>query len=232
MDEQSESTGGRIPVSRIQQIIGEKMVRSRQEIPSFSVRRRADLGRLMEVRAKLGRAVGTRLTTNDFFIRATALAVEQYPRIAGRLNGDMIEIPEAVNVGFAVAAPQGLVVPVIKRANEKSLGQIAAETARLLKKARSDSLGPEELAEPCITVSNLGVYGIDSFTAIVTPGQCSVLAVGKITDGCVARGGDLEVARMMTLDLSVDHRIVNGVYAGQVLGCIVEHLERPEELAD
>lgn len=208
------------------------MLQSGQQIPCFCLQTKADLTELMAFRPRLTKSLGVKVTTNDFFIRAIALAVKEYPLMAGRLNDDSIQIADSVNVGFAVSAPQGLVVPVIKNAHEKPLARIAAEAAELLRKARSDSLTPNELADACITLSNLGVYGIDSFTAIVTPGQCSVLAVGNIIDTCVPQDDDIVVRKMMTLDLAADHRIVNGAYAARFLNHIVEQLQNPTKLVD
>lgn len=208
------------------------MLQSGRQIPCFCLQTKADLTELMAFRPRLTKSLGVKVTTNDFFIRAIALAVKEYPLMAGRLNDDSIQIADSVNVGFAVSAPQGLVVPVIKNAHEKPLARIAAEAAELLRKARSDSLTPSELADACITLSNLGVYSIDSFTAIVTPGQCSILAVGNIIDTCVPQDDGIVVRKMMALDLAADHRIVNGAYAARFLNSIVQQLQNPGELAE
>ena len=223
-----KSSNPQIPVGRFQKIIGQKMLASKRQIPCFYLQAKADLTELMALRHKLAKTVGAKVTTNDFFIRAIALAVKQYPLMAGKLDGNDIHIAKTVNVGLAVVAPRGLIVPVLKNADKKTLAQIATESAELIKKARSDSLTADELADACITLTNLGVYGIDSFIAIVTPGQCAVLAVGNIIEELIPTQGNIEVRRIMTLNLAADRRIVTSPYAAKFINHFVQHLQNPK----
>jgi pyruvate dehydrogenase E2 component (dihydrolipoamide acetyltransferase) len=218
-------------LSRFQKIIGQKMLRSKQQIPCFYLQMRADVTALLALRRTLSRQSGVKVTTNDFFIRAIALAVTEYPLMGAGIQAGEVYIPDTVNVGFAVAAPEGLVVPVVKSAEKKTLVQIAAEAGELINKARSNRLTAADLEGACITLSNLGVYGVDSFIAVVTPGQCAVLAAGNIIETAVPDGGGIAVRRVMTFDLSADHRIVNGAYAARFLNSIVQRLQHPRLLA-
>ena len=145
------------------------MLQSKQQIPCFYLESHADVTELMGMRRKLNRKLKVKITLNDFIVRAIGLAVKEFPLMAGQLDGGMIRIAETVNVGLAISAPQGLVVPVLRRVESKTLADIAKENAELLQKAQSNSLKPDELTGACVTLSNLGVYGIDSFIAIVPP---------------------------------------------------------------
>ena len=121
--------------------------------------------------------------------------------------------------------PDGLVAPVVKDVQRKDVVQIARESKALIEKARNNKLAPADLEGGCITITNLGAFGIKSFIAIVVPGQCSILGIGQITDTCVPKDGNIMVRKLMDMTLSVDHRIVNGMYAAQFLGLIKKVLE-------
>jgi len=228
----AETIKKRIPLRRIQQTIGKRMLQSKQQIPCFYLESHADVTELMSMRRKLTRALKVKITLNDFIIRAIGLAVKEFPLMAGQLEGDMIRIAETVNVGLAIAAPQGLVVPVLRQVEKKTLAEIAAENSEFVNKARSNALKPDELTGACVTLSNLGVYGIDSFIAIVPPGQCGVVAIGNPTETCIPKDGDIAVRKMMSLNLSADHKIVNGTYAALFLDCIIQQLQNPTQLVD
>ncbi len=208
------------------------MLQSKQQIPCFYLESHADVTELMGMRRKLTKALQVKITLNDFIIRAIGLAVKEFPLMAGQLDEDTIRIAETVNVGLAIAAPQGLVVPVLRQVDRKTLADIAAESAELLKKAQSNSLKPDELSGASVTLSNLGVYGIDSFIAIVPPGQCGVVAVGNPTETCIPKNGNIAVRKIMSLNLSADHKIVNGTYAARFLNCIIQQLQNPNQLVN
>jgi pyruvate dehydrogenase E2 component (dihydrolipoamide acetyltransferase) len=219
-----------VPMGRIQKIIGQRMSRSKQNIPCFYLKRRADISELLDMRRGAGRDKAVKITTNDFLIRALGLAIEKYPLLAAKIDNNDIVIADTVNVGFAVAAPHGLVVPVIKDAQKKHVAQIATETEALTQKARSDQLTADDVGGACITLSNLGVFGIDSFIAIVSPGQASVMAVGNIAKSPIRTADGTQVRRQIDMTLSVDHTIVNGDYAARFLSFAAELLEQPQRL--
>jgi pyruvate dehydrogenase E2 component (dihydrolipoamide acetyltransferase) len=227
-----ETSKNRIPLRRIQQTIGKRMLQSKQQIPCFYLESHADVTELMGMRHKLKKSLKVKITLNDFIIKAIGLAVKDFPLMAGQLDGQMIRIAETVNVGLAIGAPQGLVVPVLRQVEKKTLTNIATENAELTKKTLSNTLKPDELAGASITLSNLGAYGIDSFIAIVTPGQCSVMAVGNPIETCIPKEDGIMARKIISLNLSADHKIVNGAYAAKFLDSVVQQLQNPTRLID
>ncbi len=226
-------TGGeRIPLTRIQKLIGQRMLESKQNQPCFYMTAKADVGAVVEIRRQISKQLGTKVSINDFFIRAMAVAVEKYPLMAGSFKGDHIEIAESVNVGLAVAAPKGLVVPVIKNANGKNLAEIAKETAGLIEKARNNKLSLDDLSGACITLTALGMFGIDSFLAIPVPGQCGIISAGKIVEEPVLSDGKIAVKKAVEFGLAADGRIVTYDYAAKFLVEITELVANPQKLLD
>ena len=184
----------------------------------------------MELRPKLRKSSGVKITTDDFYIRALALAAKKHPFMIGKLDGDNIRIADAINVGFAVNAPQGLVVPVIKDADKKTLAEIARLEKTLIEKARSNKLTLEEMEAETIALSNLGAYGVDSFFGIVPPPTSTILAVGNVIREVVPKDGKAIVRKMVSLNLVVDRRIVDEVYAAKFLTFVKEQLQNPQQL--
>ena len=217
--------GATIPVNRLQKLIAERMLKSKREIPCFYLTVKADVTDLVELRAKLNKTSDLKVSYNDFIIRAVATGVEKFPLMSGQLAGDVIKLAETINVGLAVSTPKGLIVPVVKDANKKDVKQIAAETQALIEKALNKKLQLTDLEGACITVSNLGGFGVESFIPIVIPGQCSILGLGSITDACVPDNGNIAVRKLISLTLSVDHKVANGAYAGQFLDFVRKQLE-------
>ena len=176
--------------------------------------------------------IGTRVTTNDFFFRAIASAAQKFPLMAACLDkqDEDININSEIGIGFAVSAPQGLVLPVIKNVIEKSLPTIAKESGTLLKNARSNKLRPEDFDDANIVFSSLGMYGVNSFFAIVPPKSTAIISVGTLDDTAVPENGNLNVQKMMNISLAADNRIVNDFYAAQFLQCLVHGIENPQTL--
>jgi len=209
--------GATIPLNRIQIITAERMVKSKREIPCFYLEVKADVTNLVWLRTKLNKTSEMKISYNDFIIRAVATALEKFPLMTGQLAGDVIKLPETVNIGLAISTPKGVIVPVVKNANKKNIKQIATDTNALIEKAQNEKLQLTDLEGACITVSNLGGFGIESFIPIVIPGQCSILGVGQTTDTCAPDNDGFAVRKSMSLTLSVDHKVANGVYASQFL---------------
>ncbi len=227
---EASSPRNSIPLTRIQKLIGERMLRAKQSKPCFYIELKADVTELMGLRPRLSKSSGVKITSNAFFIRALALAVKEYPLMVGRLEGDNIKIAERVNVGFAVNAPQGLVVPVVKDADKITLAEIARLEKLLTEKARSNKLTLEEMQAETIALSNLGAYGIDSFIGIVPPPTSTILAVGNVIPTVVCEDGKTVMRKMTSLTLAVDRRVIDEVYAAQFLSFIKEQLQKPQEL--
>ncbi len=217
--------GSVIPLNRLQKITAERMLKSKREIPCFYLTVKPDVTELVALRTKLNEAGDVKLSYNDFIIKAVAAGLEKYPVMTGQLDGDMIKLAEAINVGLAISVPDGLVAPILKDVNKKDVKQIALDSQALVEKARNDKLALTDLEGGCITVSNLGAFGIDNFIAIVVPGQCSILGIGRITDTCVPDDGGIAVRKLMNMTLSVDHKVANGAYAAQFLDYVSKLLE-------
>jgi pyruvate dehydrogenase E2 component (dihydrolipoamide acetyltransferase) len=217
--------GDVIPLSRLQKTTGQKMLQSKREIPCFHLSVKADVTELVEMRERLNSTGDVRTSYNDFIMRALCPALERFPIMTGRLEADSIVLADDINVGLVIALADALVVPVVRDVNKKKLVEIARESTALIEKARAHKLAPDDLEGGCITISSLGAFGIESNTALVVPGQCSILGAGTITDTCVANAGKrseagadaLAIRKMMNLTLSADHRITNGAYAAQFL---------------
>lgn len=208
------------------------MLASKQTKPCFYLRITADLTDFMDMRHELKKTTGIKITTNAFYVRALACAAVKYPLVLGKLDGDNIRIADAVNVGFAVTAPQGLVVPVIKDAQRMSLIDIAKAEKLLTDKARANKLTLDELTDETIALSNLGAYGIDSFIGIVPPPASVILAVGNVLHQAVVRNADICERKMVSLSLAVDNAVINPDYAAQFLTHLKQLLQDPQSLVN
>jgi len=219
-----------IPLTRIQKLIGRRMLKSKQSKPCFYLEARADVTELMALRPKLRKSLGVRITTNAFYIHILGLAAQKYPLVVGRLEGDSIRIAERVNVGFAVNAPQGLVVPVVKDAADKTLPEIAREEKLLTDKARDNQLTLEEMEGETIALSNLGAYDIDSFLGIIPPPASTILSVGNVLAMVVYRDGEITVRKILNLSLAADRRVLDERYAAGFLNHIKDRLQNPQQM--
>lgn len=206
-----------IPLTKKQELTAERMLESKREIPCFYLTVRADVTGLAELRAKLNKTTSSKISYNDFFIKAVATGLQKFPILTGQLAGNTVQLPDTINIGLAVSVTDGLVVPVVKDAHKKDIKQIAADSASLIEKAQAGKLPLTNLEGACITISNLGAFGINSFIPIVIPGQCSILGIGRITDTCVSDNGGVIIRKLVNMTLSVDHRIANGAYAAEFL---------------
>ncbi len=217
--------GETVPLNRLQKITAERMLKSKQEIPCFYLTVRADVTDLVELRTKLNEAGDVKVSYNDFIMKAVAAGLERYTIMTGQLAGENIKLAEAIGIGLAISVPDGLVAPIVKDVNKKDVKQIARDSLALIDRARSNKLAPTDIEGGCITVSNLGAFGIDNFIPIVVPGQCSILGVGRITDTCVPDNGNILIRKLMNMTLSIDHKVANGAYAAQFLDFVRKLLE-------
>jgi pyruvate dehydrogenase E2 component (dihydrolipoamide acetyltransferase) len=206
------------------------MLQSKQSKPCFYIEMKADITELMGLRPKLRKKLGVKITTDAFYVRALALAARQYPLVLGRIDGDSIKIPDSINVGFAVNAPQGLVVPVIRDADRKTLAEIAEFEQTLTDKGRDNKLTLDEIEGETIALSNLGAYGIDSFLAIVPPPTSTVLSIGNANREIVPVDGRPAERKIVSLSLAADRRVIDEVYAARFLNAICEQLQNPQQL--
>ncbi len=236
-----------VELTRTQQTIARRMAESKATIPDFSIQTEVDMEECVGLRSELKRLAPSSLaedpdrpvesssqqeapTYNDMVVKACALALREHPRANGSYRDGRLQLHSRINVGVAVAAEGALVVPTIFDAEEKSLGEIARETRRLAGRVRDGSITPPELGGGTFTVSNLGMYGVKSFTAIVNPPQAAILSVGSLEPRAVVREGAVVARHTMTLTLVCDHRILYGADAAQLLARIRELLETPSAL--
>jgi pyruvate dehydrogenase E2 component (dihydrolipoamide acetyltransferase) len=226
----AKSEGVSVALTRIQRLIGRRMLLSKRTKPCFYLAARADTTELIRLRPKLRKSLKVKVTTNAFYLKALAVAVEEYPLMAGKPDGDYIRLAKSISVGFAVNAPQGLVVPVIREADLKSLVDIATEERILTDKARSNKLTLEDMEGETVALSNLGIYGMDSFHGIVPPPASTILAVGNVVRTPVPWEGRIAIHKLTNLNLAVDGRVANEFYAAGFMRYIVELLEDPERL--
>jgi pyruvate dehydrogenase E2 component (dihydrolipoamide acetyltransferase) len=211
--------------------IARRLLESKQSIPHYRLAVDVDLTALSTHRASLN-ASGTtaKVSINDLLVRATALALVQHPTVNSQLQGeDVLKFAQA-DVAVAVASENGLVTPIVRSAEAKSVAQIAAEVAELAERARSGKLTREEITGGTFTVSNLGMFGVDRFDAIINPPQVAILAVGAGRERVVVRDGRPAVATVVTLTLSCDHRVVDGATGAKFLATLRELLESPARL--
>jgi pyruvate dehydrogenase E2 component (dihydrolipoamide acetyltransferase) len=222
--------GSTVRLTRLQRITGERSLQSKQDIPCFYLTSQVDVTNLVALRTRANDAPGVKVAYNDFLMKAVAQGVEKYPLMTGQVTDHSIKLAEVIHIGLAISVPDGVVAPVVKDVNKKTVRQIARDSQAVIERARAGKLNLSDLEGGCITVSNLGPFGVDSFIPIVVPGQCSILGVGRITDTCVPDNGSLVVRKLMYMTLSVDHKVVNGAYAAQFLDFVKKVLEDPQGL--
>jgi pyruvate dehydrogenase E2 component (dihydrolipoamide acetyltransferase) len=217
------------PVSRMWQIMAERLTGSWTSVPHFYLVREVGADQLIHWRTVLasGAADGAKITYTDLLTKLAALSLARFPRLNSFWDDGKIVTNPEINVGLAIAVEEGLLVPVVHSADRLRVDQIAAHRADLVERAGSGGLTPNDFAGGTFTISNLGMFGVDAFNAIVNPPQAAILAVGRIADRVVAVEGQPAVRPMMTLTLSCDHRAVDGVRAAQFLDALVGMIEEP-----
>ncbi|HEY2633664.1 MAG TPA: dihydrolipoamide acetyltransferase family protein [Steroidobacteraceae bacterium] len=220
----------RIRMSARRGTIARRLLESKQSIPHYRLELDVDFGPLLQHRRALTDGAGGRVTVNDLLLRAAALALVQHPMVNAQLEGDEIVQFENADIAIAVAAEAGLVTPILRRANLKSVATIARESRDLIDRARRGSLLREEISGGSFTISNLGMHGVTRFDAIINAPQVAILAVGAVSQRPAVRSGVLAVAEVATLTLSADHRVVDGAVGAAFLTTLRGLLERPAAL--
>lgn len=221
-------------LTRGQQVVARRMAEAKAIVPEFTLQAEIDMEEAVGLRARLKELASGDTPTpsyNDMVVKACALALREFPRANGAYRDARFHLHGRVNVGVAVAAPDSLVVPTVFDADSKSLGEIARETRALAERVRSGAVTPPELSGGTFTVSNLGMYGVTNFTAIINTPQAAILAVGALAQRAVVRDGELVARHTMNVTLACDHRILYGADAAEFLARIRELLEQPLALA-
>ena len=209
----------RAPLSRMRRVIAERMTRSFRDVPQFSVSRDVDMTAAAAAKAAAG------VSYADVLIEAVARTLVDHPRLAMRYDPEGLVGADGIHVGIAVALEDGLLVPVLRDADSKDLAAISRERSALQDGARAGKLAADALTGAVFTISNLGQHGVDRFTAIVNPPEAAILAVGRVRDGVIARDGAAVIAPVVTLTLSVDHRVADGAHAAAFLADLAGRLE-------
>ncbi|MDQ6742105.1 MAG: 2-oxo acid dehydrogenase subunit E2 [Candidatus Dormibacteraeota bacterium] len=221
-------SGRTVAFEGIRKVVAERLHESLQAMAQVTVSREAEVAGLVARRTQLApgfeAASGLRLTYTDLLVETVARLLPEHPLLNSTLEGDSIVISDAVHIGVAVALEDGLIVPVIKDAHTRSLGDIARARTELAARAQAGTLGMDEIEGGTFTISNLGAFGADSFTPIVNPPQCAILGVGRIVQKPVAADGEVRVRPTMWLSLTFDHRLVDGAPAARFLQALADRL--------
>lgn len=216
-----------VPVSQMRKVIAKRLAESKFTAPHFYLTMSIDMDNAVETRAKLNELSPVKISFNDLVLKAAAVAIKQHPKINSSWLGDKIRINHHVNIGVAVAVDEGLLVPVVRFADAKSLSQIAAEVKQFAQKAKDKKLQPADWEGSTFTISNLGMFGIDEFTAIINSPDACILAIGGIAKVPVVKNGQVVPGNVMKVTLSCDHRVVDGASGAAFLQTLKSLLEEP-----
>jgi pyruvate dehydrogenase E2 component (dihydrolipoamide acetyltransferase) len=225
-----ENPTTRMRMSPTRATIARRLLESKHSIPHYRLSIDVNVERLLQRKTELSAQASTKITVNDLLVRACALALTKHPQVNARLEGDEIVQFQHADIAIAVATDNGLITPVVRGADRKTAPQIARETMALSEQAVRSELSREQITAGTFTISNLGMFGVESFDAIINPPQVAILAVGAAQERLIVHEGAPKVARLMTLTLSADHRVVDGAVAAAFLGTLKELIERADAL--
>jgi len=220
-----------IEPSQMRKAIARRLVTSIGPVPHFFLTSEVDMGRVLDLRGAMNSRLETgKIGVNDILLKVAAAALARHPEINSSWQGDMIHRRGSVDIGIAVAIEDGLITPVLRDADRKGLLQISAEAAELISRAREKRLLPEEYQGATFSVSNLGMFEIDQFTAIINPPEAAILAVGSTIEKPVAVDGEMVIRKRMRVTMSCDHRVIDGASGARFLQTFKAMLENPLEL--
>ena len=218
-----------VPMSSMRKVIGQRMSEVKPGVPHFYLTVEVEMDAAVKIREE-AKALDLKVSVNDIIVKAAAIALRRSPKMNVSLQGDQVLHFGTVDVGIAVAIEDGLITPIIRDADLKGLQAISAESRDMAERARKRSLKPAEYTGGSLTVSNLGMYGIDQFIAVINPPQSAIIAVGAVAEKAVVRDGQLAVRKMMTVTLSGDHRVIDGATGAEYLRELKGLLEHPSRL--
>lgn len=219
------------PTSQMRKVVGKRLQQSKTFVPHFYVTQEMDAEPMVALREQL-KAGGLKVTFNDFIVRASALTLKEHPEVNSGYNtvSQSIIRFQTIDLSIAVSLPDGLITPIVRHANYKNLGMISSEVRALAKKARDGKLKPEEFQGGSFTISNLGMFGVRDFIAVINPPQAAILAIGGIQEKAVVKGGELAVGKTISMTLSADHRVMDGVDSARFLATMKTFIENPSLL--
>jgi len=224
------AAGGAIEMTAMRKIVAERMTQSFSTVPHFYLFMDFDMTEAAEFRARINKEKNIKASYNDLLIKACALSIRDFSVVNAFWQDGAIQPRRDINIGLAVALESGLIVPVVKNADRKGLAEISRQTKELVSKARNKKLTPDEYEDGTFTISNLGMYEISAFTAIINPGESAIFAVGRIGERVVVENGGIKIKKMMTGCLSLDHRVIDGAVAASFLNNVKDLMESPEKL--
>ena len=216
-----------VPVSQMRKVIAKRLSESKFTAPEFYLTMEINMDNAVASRAKINEIAPVKSSFNDMVLKACAIALKQHPKVNSSWLGDKIRVNHHVNIGVAVAVEEGLLVPVVRFADLKSLSQIGTEVKEFAKKAKDKKLQPADWEGSTFTISNLGMFGIEEFTAIINPPDSCILAVGAINQVPVVKNGQIQVGNVMKVTLTCDHRVVDGATGAAFLQTLQQLLEEP-----
>ena len=215
------------PVSQMRKVIAKRLSESLFTAPHFYLTMKINMDAVVAARAVVNESAPVKISFNDFIVKAVALSLKQHPKVNSSWLGDVIRENHHVNIGIAVAVDEGLLVPVLRYADGLSLDEISVSVKEFAKKAKDKKLQPADWEGSTFTISNLGMFGIDQFTAIINPPDACILAVGGIAQEPVVKNGQVVPGNVMNLTLSCDHRVVDGATGAAFLQTLKSYLEEP-----
>ncbi len=216
-----------LPLSQMRKTIARRLAESKFSAPHFYLTMEIDMDRAVEARARINTSSGVKISMNDMVIKAVAAALRKNPKVNSSWLGDKIRLNHHIHIGVAMAVDEGLIVPVVKFADQKSMSQISAEVKVYAEKAKTKKLTPDEFTGNTFTISNLGMFGIEEFTAIINPPDSCILAVGTVKEVPVVKNGQVTIGNIMKVTLSCDHRSVDGAVGSSFLQSLKGFLEDP-----
>jgi pyruvate dehydrogenase E2 component (dihydrolipoamide acetyltransferase) len=218
------------PLSPMRKTIAKRLTQSIGPVPHFFLTVEVDMGEAMRLRGRINerfKEQGVKVSPNDLVVKAAAAALRRHPWVNAAWTGDAVRFYDAVHIGIAVAVDEGLITPVIRDADRKGVGEIATEVRELAGRAREKKLKPEEYTGSTFSISNLGMFGIEEFTAVINPPEAAILAVGAIGEKVVVENGEMAIRQRMRVTLSCDHRVIDGATGAQFLQTFKTYLEDP-----
>ncbi len=219
-----------VNVSQMRKTIARRLTESKFTSPHFYLTMEIDMGRAVEARKRINEYADTKISMNDMILKAAAIALRKHPKVNSSWLGDKIRYNHHIHMGVAMAVEEGLLVPVVRFADTKSLSQISAEVKVYSEKAKNKKLQPADWEGNTFTISNLGMFGIEEFTAIINPPDACILAVGGVKETIFVKNGEMRPGHAMKVTLSCDHRVVDGVVGSEFLLTLKTLLEDPVKL--
>ncbi|MFQ5780863.1 MAG: dihydrolipoamide acetyltransferase family protein [Nitrospiria bacterium] len=226
--------GEEVELSMLRKAVATRMVQSKAPVPHFYVTSEIDMGKILAFRDALGESADpahTKPTLTDLFLKAVALTLERFPSYRSTYRGGHVRISKQIDVGLAIGLPDGVITAVIRNCGQKTLSQISLEVKEKVNRARAKGLKPEEYTGAVFSVSNLGMYDVESFSAIITPPESAVLAIGSIQEKPIVSDGKIVIGKTVKVTLSTDHRVADGVQAAEFLKELKRIIQNPLHLA-